>query len=119
VSGARTVRNIAIIAAIAAVVAFVPGGGKGANAIAAALWATFGIGFGFIGLRFYRERRTWIYSLGDPHRALAYAGVAVALFAWASRARWWETSLGEAVWFLLIAFVVYAAMETYRHTRSY
>ena len=118
-SGARTIRNVAIIAAIAAVVAFVPGGGQGAQGIAAALWATFGIGFGFIGLRFYRERRTWLYSLGDRHRLLAYSGVAVALFAWASRARWWESSLGEAVWFLLIAFVVYAAMEIYRHTRTY
>ncbi|HEX3510383.1 MAG TPA: hypothetical protein VHT27_04705 [Solirubrobacteraceae bacterium] len=115
----RTLRNVAIIAAIAAAVAFVPGGGHAADGVAAALWATFGIGFGFLGLRVYRERRVWLLALGDRHRALLYGAAALAIFAWASRARWWASSLGEAVWFLMIVFIVYVAMEIYRHTRAY
>jgi hypothetical protein len=118
-SRARTARNIAIIVAIAAAVAFVPGGGHAADGVAAALWAAFGVGFGFLGLRIYRERRMSLYALDDRHRGLLYGAIALAVFAWASRARWWETSLGEAVWFLMILFIVYVAMELYRHTRSY
>ncbi len=31
----------------------------------------------------------------------------------------WETGLGELAWFLLAGAVLYAAMEIYRHYRSY
>jgi hypothetical protein len=115
----RTARNIAIIVAIAAAVHFIPGGGRVAAAFEAALWAAFGIGFGYLGVRLYRERRVWIYGLGDRHRALLYTGLAAALFAWAARSRMWATGLGELGWFLIVGFVVYAAMEVYRHSRTY
>lgn len=115
----RTARNIAIIVVIAAAVEFVPGGGKVASAFESALWAAFGVGFGYLGVRFYRERRISIYGLGDRHRALLYTGLAAAIFAWASRTRMWETGFGELGWFLIVGFVVYAAMEVYRHSRTY
>jgi hypothetical protein len=115
----RALRNVAIIVAIAAAVKFIPGGGHAANAFEAALWVAFGVGFGYIGLRFYREHRVTIHSLGDRHRALFYAGVAVAFFEWAARGRMWGTGLGELVWFLLLGFAAYAAMEVYRRWRSY
>ncbi|HMD58124.1 MAG TPA: hypothetical protein VKG82_11710 [Solirubrobacteraceae bacterium] len=115
----KTVRNIAIVLAIAAAVYFIPGGGRVASAFEAALWAAFGVGFGFLAVRLYRERRVWIYSLGDRHRALLYVGVAAALFAWAARSRMWQTGLGELGWFMIVGFIVYAAMEVYRHSRTY
>ena len=115
----RTARNIAIIVVIAAAVAFIPGGGRVASAFEAALWVAFGLGFGFLGVRFYREHRISIYSLGDAHRALLYGGVVVALFAWAARPRMWQTGFGEFVWFLLVGFVVYAMIEVYRRWRAY
>jgi hypothetical protein len=115
----RTARNVAIVVVIAAAVAFIPGGGRVASTFEAALWVAFGLGFGFLAVRFYREHRISIYSLGDAHRALLYAGVVVALFAWASRARMWQTGFGEFVWFLLVGFVVYAFLEAYRRWRAY
>jgi hypothetical protein len=115
----RTLRNVAIIAAIAAVVAFLPGGGRAASAFEAALWVAFGVGFGYLGLRFYRERRVSIHSLGDRHRALLYAGLALGVFVWAARRRMWETGMGEFAWFLLLGFVAYALMEVYRRWRAY
>ena len=60
-----------------------------------------------------------IYGLGDAHRALLYAGIAVALFAGTARARMWQTGLGELVWFVLVGFVVYALLEIYRYWRAY
>jgi hypothetical protein len=115
----RLARNVVIIAAIAALVAFLPGGGRAANTVVSVVWAGFAVGFGFLGLRLYRERRVWAYGLGERHRSLLYAAVALALFAWASRSRWWETSLGELAWFLVVCFIVWAAMEVYRRSRTY
>ena len=115
----RTLRNVAIIAAIAALVAFLPGGGRAASAFEAALWAAFAAGISYLGLRLYRDRRMTIQSLGTRHRALLYTGIGLAVFAWAARARMWETGIGELGWFLIIGFIAYAVMEVYRHSRTY
>jgi hypothetical protein len=115
----KTLRNVAIILAIAAAVYLVPGGGRVAAAFESALWVGFGIGIAYFGLRLYREYRVSVLSLGDRHRALLYGGVGLAVFALAGRARMWETGLGELVWFILVALVVYALLEVFRHSRSY
>jgi hypothetical protein len=115
----RTARNVAIIVAIAAAVYVLPGGGRVAHGFEAALWVAFGVGFGYIGLRVYRERRVWVHSLGDRHRALLYGGIALGFFAWGARARMWQTSTGELAWFVLVLFVAYAFMEVFRRSRSY
>jgi hypothetical protein len=31
----------------------------------------------------------------------------------------WETGLGEFIWFVLVALVVYAVLEVYRYSRTY
>jgi len=115
----RTARNIAIVVAIAAAVHFVPGGSRATEAFVAAVYVAFGVAFGYIGLRIYRERRVAIHSLGDRHRGLLYGGLALAIFEWGARARMWETSLGELVWFVLAGLVVYALMEVFRRSRAY
>jgi hypothetical protein len=76
----KNARNIAIIVAIAAAVYLLPGGGRVASTFEAALWAAFGVGVAYFGLRMYRERRITLYGLGDRHRALLYGGVALAVF---------------------------------------
>jgi hypothetical protein len=118
-SGMKTARNVGIVVAIAAAVYLLPGGGTAASTVEAALWVAFGLGMGFFAVRLYRENRMTLAALGDRHRALLYAGVAVGAFALAARSRMWETGLGEFAWFLLIAFVAYAFLETFRHSRSY
>ena len=47
----RTVRNIAIIVALGAAIYYIPGGGNVAAAFEAFLWAMFGVGIAFLGLR--------------------------------------------------------------------
>lgn len=115
----RTVRNIAIVALIAAAVQFLPGGGQVASAFAAALWVVFAAGFGYFAYRLYRERRLSLYSLGQRHRSLLYGGLALAFFAAAAKSRMWETSLGELIWFVLVAIAVYALLAVYRFSRTY
>lgn len=115
----KNVRNIAIIVAIAAAVYLLPGGGRVASTFEAALWAAFGIGIAYFGLRLYREHRISLYSLGDRHRALLYGGVALGVFLYAARRRMWETGSGELLWFILAGCVVYALLEVFRHSRTY
>ena len=98
---------------------YLPGGGRGASAVEAALWVAFAVGIGYVLVRVYRERRMTISGLGDRHRALLYGAVALGVFLWASRARLWDTGFGELCWFVLLGLAVWALMEVYRHSRSY
>jgi hypothetical protein len=115
----RALRNVAIIAAIAAAVRYIPEGGTVAVTFESALVAALGIGFGYIGLRLYREHRISLSSLGDRHRLLLYMAVAGAALLWAGRSRMWTTGSGEVIWFAVLGFVLYALMEVFRHSRSY
>jgi hypothetical protein len=111
--------NIGILLLIAAAVFVIPGGGQAASTFEAVLMVGFGVAFGYLGLRFYRERRVSLYGLGDQYRALFYLTVAVAAVAVIGQKRMWQTGLGELVWFILVGFVVYAAVTIVRRARSY
>jgi hypothetical protein len=114
----KTLRNVAIIAAIAAAVQFLPGGGQAAEAFAAALWVVFMAGAGYLCYRLYRERRVDLYGLGR-HRALLYGSLAVGYAALAARVRMWETGAGEFAWFVVIGLCAWGLLVVYRYARSY
>ena len=115
----RTLRNVAIVVAIAAAVYFVPGGGRAKSTFEAVLWSAFGVGIAYLGLRLYREHRISLHGLGDRHRGMLYGAVVLAVFEYAARLRMWQTGLGELLWFVLAGLVVYALMEVFRHSRAY
>jgi hypothetical protein len=130
----KTARNVAIILAIAAVVYFIPGGGRAASTFEAALWVAFGIGFGYFMLRAYREHHVALFGLGDRHRGLLYGSVALAVFVWIVRKRMWYVlklqggelvqvhrwdGVGEFAWFVLVGVVVYSLLAVYRRWRAY
>lgn len=115
----RTLRNIAIVASIAAAVQFLPGAGRVAEAFSAALWIVFAAGFGYFAHRYYREHRLTLYSLGQRYRMLLYGGLALGFFTAAAQPRMWRTGTGELVWFGLLAIAVYALVVVYRFSRTY
>ena len=130
----KTVRNVAIILAIAAAVYFIPGGGRAAATFRDVLWVAFGAGAGYFGLRLYREHHVALFGLGDRHRGLLYGAVALGVFVWIVRKRMWYAlqvrggelvqvhrwdGVGEFVWFVLVGLVVYALLTVYRHARAY
>jgi hypothetical protein len=130
----KNTRNVAIILVVAAAVYLIPGGGRVASTFEAALWAAFAFAIGFLGLRMYREHHMTLYGLGDRYRGLLYGAVAMAVFLYAVRTRMWYTlqvrgselvqvhrwgGVGELVWFVLAALVVYSLVAVYRHARSY
>jgi hypothetical protein len=119
VDSPKTVRNIAIVLAIAAAVYFLPSGGQAANTFEALLYIGFGVAVGYLGLRFYRENRVALHGLGDRYRGLLYGSIALALLLWMSRLRMWRTGVGELLWFVLVAGTVYALVAVYRSWRAY
>jgi hypothetical protein len=117
--GLKTARNIAIVALIAAAVCLLPSGGQVAHTFEAFLYIGFGVAIGYLGLRFYREHRVALHSLGDRYRGLLYGAIALGLFLWMSYSRMWNTGLGELLWLVLLAGLVYALIVVFRRWRAY
>ncbi len=115
----RTAINVAIVLLIAAAVFAIPGGGQAATTFATILYIGFGVGFGYLGLRLYREYRVTLHGLGDRNRGVLYGSLALIAFLIAGQKRMWESGLGELLWFALVLAVLYGLMSVYRHWRSY
>ncbi len=115
----KSTRNVAIVALIAAAVYFLPSGGQVANTFEALLYIGFGVAIGYLGLRFYRENRLNLQSLGDRNRGLLNGAIAQAVLMWMSRVRMWQTGVGELLWFVLVAGIVYALVVVIRRWRAY
>jgi hypothetical protein len=119
VERAKTLRNVAIIALIAAAIFLLPGGGRAATTVEAALQVAFGVAIGYLALRFYRERRVAIHGLGDGYRALLYGALAAAATLALAKIRMWETGSGKLVWFIAAGGVVYSLIAVWRRWRAY
>jgi hypothetical protein len=115
----KNVRNIAIVALIAAAIYLVPGGGQASQTFLGLLYIGFAVAISYIGLRMYREHHVGLHSLGDSYRGLLYGAIAFAVLAYAARARMWETGLGELLWFVIVGGIVYALIAVYRRWRAY
>lgn len=115
----KTVRNVLILVAIAAAVAFLPGGGDTASLVGNVLSIGISIVFVLIGIRFYRENRVAIFSLGDKHRAIAYASLAALVVAFAGRTKLTDSAAGSVVLVLLFAGAIGGAYAVWRHHRAY
>ena len=115
----KTVRNVLIIVAIAAVVAFLPGGGDAAGLIGRVLSIGISVIFVLLGVRFYRENRVAIFSLGDKHRAIAYASLGAVVVGFAGRDKLTDSGAGSLVLILLFAGAIGGAYAVWRHHRAY
>src|SRR3954465_7146190 len=115
----KTLRNVLIVLAVAAAVAFLPGGGETAGVI----WAVLGIGiiaiFMLLGVRFYRENRVAIFSLGDKHRALLYGALGAIVLALAGRSKLLDSGIGSLVFVVLLVGAVGALYAVWQHHRQY
>jgi hypothetical protein len=112
------VRNAAIILAIAAVVAFVPGGGTSASVVVVAISLAFLASLGWVMMVLYREHRTSLYSLGNRRAALYAAGGVLAITLTAT-SRLTSSSLGSVAWLLLVGAAVYVLVAVFISARRY
>ena len=114
-----TLRNIAIIAALAAIVHFVPGGGDGADLISQILTAVFTVAIAFFLARLYMQMRTDIFGLGDRFRFALYAALGVIIVTLAASRRLFDTGPGALAWFALMGGAAYTLYLVWRQYRAY
>jgi hypothetical protein len=114
-----TLRNIAIVLALAAAVYFVPGGNDTAALIGALLSTAILASFVMLAARFYRDRRTDILGLPDRWRATLYGALGVIVVAMAARPRLIETGGGTILWLVAVAGSGYALYRVWRYYREY
>src|SRR4051794_24791306 len=112
-------RNVAIVLLLGAIVAFLPGGGDGAAVLQAVLGTLILASFVFLAVRWYRDHRLDLETLGGRHRALLYGAVALAVFALAARGRLLDTGAGALVWMACLLGAAYAGYRVWRHWREY
>lgn len=114
----RTARNVVILLALAAAVAFLPGGGRTATFVGSVLSIGVGVVIVLLVARFYREHRVSIYGLGDRHRGLLYGAVGAVVLALAGRDRLLSTAGGTLVFFVLLCGAAAALYAVWMHQRS-
>jgi hypothetical protein len=112
-------RNVGIILVLAALVAFIPGGGTTADVIGAILSTLILVSLVFLVARLYREHRFDLGGLGDRWRGLLYGAIGIAILAMAARPRLSDTGGGTLVWVALLGCASYAVYMVWRHYRQY
>jgi hypothetical protein len=113
------VRNIGIIAVIAAVVALAPGGGTASNVVLTALYLAFLGATVWVATIMYREHRGSLYLLGDGRRAALYAAAAVLAVTLTATHRLWGSSAGSIAWLVLVGVSVYVGCAVIWAARRY
>ncbi len=115
----QTVRNVAIILALAAIVDFLPGGGAAAAAVMAALTMIFLAAIAWFAYRTYREQQLTLATLTDPQRAGLFGAIgAIALLVVAyDEFRSW--SGGLLLWIALMAACVASIFLIWRKANTY
>ncbi len=113
------VRNVAIIAVLAAMVAILPGGGTAANVVLTALYLAFLCATLWVASIFYRERRETLYMLSDGRRALLYGGAAALAVTLTATHRLWATPAGSVAWLVLMGASIYVVCAVIWAARRY
>ena len=115
----QSLRNVAIILALAAVVDFLPGGGAAADTVMAALTMVFLAAIAWFGYRLYREQQLTLAGLTDPQRAGlfgAVGGIALLFVAYDEFRSW---SGGILLWIALMAGCVAGIVMIWRSATTY
>jgi hypothetical protein len=115
----QTLRNVAIILALAAVVDFVPGGGAAGDTVMAALTLIFLATIAWFVYRVYREQQLTLATLSDPQKAGlfgAVGGIALLFVAYDEFSSW---SGGVLLWIALLASCVGGIFLIWRSANTY
>ena len=114
-----TARNVAIVLAVAALIAFLPGGGDVAALVSRTLSLAF-IGVIIFGLAWaYRRYRLDIESLPMGHRVLLYGAIGTLVLAFAGSSQMTDTSGGALLLVALILASAAALFAVWRQYRAY
>jgi hypothetical protein len=116
-----TLRNMAIVLAIAALIVLIPGGGSGANFAFQAVALAFLAVIGWFAYTMYRQHRMDLDSLGAGRRAILYVAAGVAVLTMTAEPRLWQQggTGGKIAFLALLGAAGYAAFAVIRSARRY
>ena len=115
----QTLRNVAIIAALAAAIDFLPGGGSAAAAVLAALTMIFLAAIAWLLYRVYREQQLTVATLTDARKAGLFGAagaIALLVVAYDEFNSW---SGGLVLWIALMAGCVGVIFLIWRGATTY
>jgi hypothetical protein len=115
----RAVRNIAIIALLALVVAAVPGGGNAADGLIAALTICFLAVIGLAAFQIYRQNRLAYLGLDDRSRAVLLVAVGAIVLMVAGADELLDSGAGLLVWIGVLGLSVFAIVRVWTEAHSY
>jgi len=115
----RGVQIAAIVAGLAAIVAFVPHGGSTASFLGAIISIALTILFVLFAGRLYQMFRTDIYGLGERHRAILYGAIGAFVLAMAWRDRLFDSGAGSLLWIVMIAGALGGLYACFVRWRAY
>jgi hypothetical protein len=113
-----TARNVAIIAAIAAAIAFLPGGGDVAAVVSRTLGLAFAGVIAWAGWWAYRRFAMDLDALPPGFRGLLYAAIGVVVLVVAGSSRLTATTSGSLVFIALLGAAVLAFVAVWRAHRE-
>lgn len=114
----KAVRNIAIIAVLALILAAVPGGGNLADGILAALLVAFLAIIGAIGYLAYRQNRFAYMTLDERRRTILLAALGAIVLMIAGADELLGSGAWAVVWFVVLGLSIFAIVRVVAESRS-
>jgi hypothetical protein len=115
----RALRNIAIIALLALIVAAVPGGGEVASAVITALTLCFLAVIVLFVQQIYRQNQLAYLSLSERSRAVLLVAMGAIVLLIAAADEMFATGLGTVAWIALIVAAGFAIFRVWTEAQSY
>lgn len=112
-------RNVAIIMALAAVVAFVPAGGNAADAILTAITMAFLAAISWAIYAASKRNQLTLAALGDGRRALLYGALGMIALLIAGSDEMFASGGGTLAWIVLLAGSAAAIWRVWVEAQSY
>jgi hypothetical protein len=117
--GVRTLRNVAIVMALAVVVAFVPAGGNAADTILTAITMGFLAAIAWTLYVLSRQQQLTLATLSDGRRAILYAALGLIALLIAGSDEMFASGGGTLAWILLLGASVAAIWKVWTEANSY
>ena len=116
----KGLRNFAIVAIVALVIALAPGGGTGLSVALWVLTVAFFAAIALFGVRMYREHRFTIQSLSVLERTVAYVSVGAAFVAFTATHRLFDLGGGGVlIWLGILGGCSYGIFWVWKHSSQY
>lgn len=115
----RILRNVAIVALLALLVAFAPGGGNAADAILTAITMGFLAGIAWAIYVAGKQNQLTLATLSDARRGILYAALGMIALLIAGGDEMFSSGGGTLAWILLLGASVGAIWKVWTEANSY